>query len=105
MLEVREVLLACESDILIQICLPFLANFFAISAGGIAYSNAFFGAGTGPIYLDDVACTLSANKLLECFSSPILVHNCLHSDDAGVRCEGKKIHSLLICSNSTSFFL
>ena len=27
MLEVREVLLACESDILIQICLPFLANF------------------------------------------------------------------------------
>ena len=103
MLEVSKVLLACESDILIQICLPFLN--FAFSAGGIAYSNAFFGAGTGPIYLDDVACTLSASKLLECFSSPILVHNCLHSDDAGVRCEGKKIHSLLICSNSTSFFL
>ena len=62
---------------------------FACSIGGIAYSNAFFGAGTGPIYLDDVDCTLSANQLLECPSRPILVHDCQHSADAGVRCEGK----------------
>ena len=62
---------------------------FGYSAGGIAYSNAFFGAGTGPIYLDDVACTSSASQLLECSSSPILTHNCPHSADAGVGCEGK----------------
>ena len=61
---------------------------FGFSAGGIAYSNAFFGAGTGPIYLDDVACTSSASQLLECSSRPILTHNCRHTADAGVGCEG-----------------
>ena len=57
-------------------------------AGGTPYYNAFFSAGTGPIYLDDVACTLSASQLLECSSSPVLVHDCDHHADAGVGCEG-----------------
>ena len=60
----------------------------ACYAGGIAYSNAYFGAGTGPIYLDNVACTSSASQLLECSSRPILTHNCRHSADAGVGCKG-----------------
>ena len=55
---------------------------------GVPYSYAFFGAGTGPIYLDDVACTSSASQLLECSSRPILAHDCDHSADAGVGCEG-----------------
>ena len=74
---------------LMQVVLIGSFRCFACSIGGIAYSNAFFGAGTGPIYLDDVGCTLSANQLLECPSRPILVHDCQHSADAGVRCEGK----------------
>ena len=57
-------------------------------AGGVAYSNAHFGAGTGPIFLDDVQCTSSSSQLLECSSSPILIHSCQHSADAGVGCEG-----------------
>ena len=64
----------------------------ACSAGGVVYSNAFFGAGTGPIYLDDVACTSSSTQLLECSSRPILTHNCLHSADAGVGCEGSLLN-------------
>ena len=63
-----------------------------LHAAGIAYSNARFGAGNGPIYLDDVACTSSASQLLECSSRPILTHNCLHSADAGVGCEGNFLH-------------
>ena len=55
---------------------------------GRAYSNAYYGAGSGPIFLDDVQCTSSSTQLLECFSTPILSHNCLHSADAGVKCEG-----------------
>ena len=57
---------------------------------GRAYSYAYFGAGSysGPIYLDDVQCTSSSNQLLECPSRPILSHNCRHSADAGVGCEG-----------------
>ena len=66
----------------------FILTFFFCVTGGIPYSNAFFGAGTGPIYLDDVACTSSANQLLECSSRPILRHNCSHSVEAGVGCEG-----------------
>ena len=53
----------------------------------IAYSNAHFGVGSGPIFLDDVQCTSSSEQLLECPSRPILSHNCLHSSDAGVGCE------------------
>ena len=59
-----------------------------LSAAGVAYSLAHFGAGTGPIFLDDVQCTSSASQLLECSSRPILTHNCQHSTDAGVGCEG-----------------
>ena len=65
-------------------------NMFIIySADGRAFSNAHFGAGTGPIVLDEVQCILSASQLLECSSNPIATHNCLHSADAGVGCEGK----------------
>ena len=56
--------------------------------GGRAYSNAHFGAGSGPIFLDDVQCTSSSTQLLEFFSRPILSHNCGHYEDAGVGCEG-----------------
>ena len=55
---------------------------------GKPYSNAHFGAGSGPIFLDDVQCISSSSQLLECPSRPILSHNCLHSADAGVGCEG-----------------
>ena len=61
---------------------------FTCDTGGTSYNNAFFGTGTGLIYLDDVACTSSDSQLLGCFSRPILVHNCDHHNDAGVGCEG-----------------
>ena len=63
----------------------------AVFVGGIAYGNAQFGAGTGPIVLDDVRCSSSSSQLLECSSSPILTHDCQHSEDAGVGCEGMLI--------------
>ena len=58
-------------------------------AAGQAFTGAYFGAGTGPIFLDDVHCNSSATRLLHCTSNPIASHNCAHSDDAGVRCEGQ----------------
>ena len=60
-----------------------------LHAGGKVYNNAYFGIGLGPIFLDNVQCTSSSTKLLECPSRPILSHNCLHSADAGVGCESK----------------
>jgi len=82
----------------------FLKIFKSVHAGGRAYRNAHFGAGSGPIFLDDVRCTSSSNQLLECPSRPILSRNCLHSADAGVGCEG--IYILVINSkmrNVTTF--
>ena len=61
---------------------------YILLTAGVPYSNAFFGAGTGSIFLDDVQCSSSSSQLLECPSRPILDNNCAHSDDAGVGCEG-----------------
>ena len=58
---------------------------------GIAQLNSYYGAGSGQIWLDDVACTSSNTKLLQCHSSPIGSHSCSHSDEAGVKCEGNEI--------------
>ena len=75
--------------------------------GGRAYRNAYFGAGSGPIFLDDVQCTSSSNQLLACPSRPILFHNCLHSSDAGVACESKLLYKSLYsqCSLLTITFI
>ena len=48
-----------------------------------------FGGGSGDILLDNVVCRGTESSLLECSTNPIRQHNCDHSEDAGVRCEGK----------------
>ena len=51
-----------------------------------AHTNAFFGEGTGEIFLDDVSCTGQETELRSCPHSGIRTHNCAHSEDAGVVC-------------------
>ena len=55
--------------------------------GAQAVSFAAYGQGTGPILLDDVACTGNEARLIECRASPITTHNCVHAEDASVRCQ------------------
>jgi hypothetical protein len=57
--------------------------------GTVAFRNAFFGEGTGPIFLeryDD--CRRNATRFLDCATRPVGVHSCNHTNDAGVRCIG-----------------
>ena len=56
--------------------------------GAMAYFRAYFGAGSGDIFLDDVDCIGSETSLLLCTSHPIGTHNCDHSEDASVACPG-----------------
>ena len=51
----------------------------------IARSFAFFGQGTDPIVLDDVRCTGTERRLIDCPYTA--THNCNHFEDAGVTCQ------------------
>ncbi|XP_066180531.1 deleted in malignant brain tumors 1 protein-like [Sylvia atricapilla] len=60
-----------------------------------AKSNAYFGQGSGNIYLDDVSCRGSESSLLQCGNNGWGNHNCGHSEDAGVVCSGYATVSLV----------
>ena len=55
--------------------------------GATAFSYSYFGGGTGGIYLDNLYCSGSESRLIDCGHSGIGVHNCDHTDDAGLRCQ------------------
>ena len=57
-----------------------------VLTGATALSRATFGQGTGPILLDNVGCLGTETRLVDCPSNGLTVHNCAHSEDAGVRC-------------------
>ena len=66
-------------------------NFFT---GALSYSNAYFGQGTGPIQIDDVGCGGSETVLVQC--SHLTTDNCVHAEDAGVRCTPPGIVIIII---------
>ena len=59
---------------------------FLIASDVIAFGRAYFGEGSGDIFLDELACTGNEQRLSDCATD--LSHDCTHAEDAGVRCGG-----------------
>ena len=59
-----------------------------ISTDAVAFSNANFGTGIGPIYLDNVDCSGSEHNLLDCSRSYFVNCNSGRAGGAAVRCQG-----------------
>ena len=74
----------------IQYSLQLLVLF--TNAGARAFTNAFFGPGIGPIYLDDFLCLGNEDRLVDCRNGGLnMIDFCNgHADDAGVRCAESK---------------
>ena len=56
----------------------------------VAFSYAHFGAGSGPIHLNNVDCSGSETNLINCSQNSLFYCHSGHSADAGVRCQGRK---------------
>ena len=56
---------------------------------GTAFGGAHFGPGSGPIWLDNVACTGSEGRLIDCPYNPD-TSLCGHYEDAGVVCTANR---------------
>ena len=67
-----------------------------------AFSGAHFGRGlsTSRIWLDNVRCTGYESRLTSCSANSLGVHNCDHSEDAGVSCGSASTGSKNGCETS-----
>jgi len=51
-----------------------------------ARRNAFYGQGSGEIWLDDLNCVGTERSIVNCLHRGWGIENCDHSKDAGVKC-------------------
>ena len=77
--------LAIRIKVTIYIC-HFTIHYAKYTSGATARSSAFFGQGVGSILLDNVGCSGTESRLIDCSHNTIGSHDCSHSEDAGVTC-------------------
>ncbi|XP_068177668.1 neurotrypsin isoform X3 [Antennarius striatus] len=55
---------------------------------------AYFGEGTGPIHVDNVKCSGEERSIADCIKQAPGIHNCRHSEDAGVICDYDAVNAI-----------
>ena len=60
-----------------------------LSSDSLPIANAFYGMGNGDILLDDVLCRGNERNLLQCGRDSRGEKSCNHTEDAGVKCNGR----------------
>ena len=63
-------------------------------AVGVRY-NAYYGQGSGQIWLDNLRCNGTELTIKNCSHLPFGVHNCFHRDDVGVKCSPAGVHTYM----------
>ena len=73
--------------------------------GAQVFRRAYFGQGTGPIFIHRLTCAGSESSLLQCFWTAYYnTYGCSHSEDSGVRCEGI-LQSIIFSGRSRAHFI
>ena len=71
-----------------------------LSVDAVEFSSAHFGSGTGSIYLDNVGCSGSESRLIDCSRNSVVSCSNGHLEDAGVRCQGQTCFSEILHENA-----
>ena len=69
-----------------MVCRSNILNSHTLAAVAL-YDGFTIGAGT--IWMDEVRCTGSETRLIDCPANTLGTHDCNHNQDAGVRCIGR----------------
>ena len=67
-----------------------------LHSDAVARLRAFYGQGTVPILLDDLRCTGTESRLIDCPYTAI--DNCVHSEDAAIDCTASKVYASIPCT-------
>lgn len=70
----------------------------------MARPAAFFGAGTGQIWLDDVTCQGNETSVFDCRHNDWGDNNCHHDEDVGVDCDPSKLCVNFCLASALSVF-
>ena len=81
----------CSVTAHLRIIIPSIIKLRVIAGSQVRGIDSTFGAGSGPITLDNVVCAGTEDNLLSCSHNQIFQHNCNHSEDVAVVCDGEPI--------------